>query len=88
MVKELILPEKHIYLSETLYGIGGLILSLFDDFETTLTVDALWIKLEKKNKNKKIIMDLNFDKFILSIDFLFTIGALDLEEGGKLKLCI
>lgn len=86
-MKELILPEKHIYLSETLYGLGGLILSLFESSSTYLTVDELWIKIEKKSKSKNLILDLTFDKFILSIDFLFLIGALELKEGGKLNLC-
>lgn len=83
----MILPEKHIYLSETLYGLGGLILSSFRSSDTHLTVDELWVKLEKKNKTKNLIVDLTFDKFVLSIDFLFLMGALDLKEGGKLNLC-
>lgn len=81
----MIIPEKHVYLSETILGLGGLIISNFSQENTTL--DEIWIKIDTLNKKQKYIANLNFDNFILAIDFLFLLGMIEMKSGGILKKC-
>ena len=76
----MILPEKHIKNSESLLGIGFLILKFIK--KKPLNIDDLWNKVEKNNENSKI----SFDNFILSIDFLFIINSLTMNSLGELKV--
>ncbi len=62
----MILPNKHLSGSESLVGIGALLLA---HLEKPTTVSALWSKVREKPEIG------SFERFALSLDFLFTIGA-------------
>nr|WP_304220270.1 ABC-three component system middle component 6 [Fredinandcohnia onubensis] len=83
----MILPQKHIKLSESIFAMGAIILSLLDN-QKSIGIDELWETLKRKNHNEKIIDNYSFDKFIISLDYLFTIGTIDTNENGGLIKCI
>ncbi|MDA3884847.1 MAG: hypothetical protein PF638_04560 [Candidatus Delongbacteria bacterium] len=80
----MILPSKHISLSESFFGLGGILLGFL---KTPLTVDEIFNKYYKINNTKKFPAHHNFDNVILALDYLFIVGAIDLNEEGKIKLC-
>ncbi len=78
----MLMPQKHIDLYESLIGLGAIIITIIGKNSKTLDTIIekvnLWIE---KNKIKKIYN--NIDNILLSIDYLFSIGAIDMnEEGG------
>ncbi|MGN7943098.1 ABC-three component system middle component 6 [Virgibacillus sp. 6R] len=83
----MILPQKHIKLSESIFAMGAIILSLLHNHKS-IGIDELWEKLMGKNRKDKIIDNYSFDKFIISLDYLFTIGVIDINENGGLIKCI
>lgn len=78
----MIMPKKHINLSESLIGIGGMILLCLGN--NIKTLDNIIIEVNQmidNNKNKKVYN--NLDSILLSIDYLYLIGAIEMtKEGG------
>ncbi|WP_346854873.1 ABC-three component system middle component 6 [uncultured Draconibacterium sp.] len=81
----MILPGKHISLSESLLGLGGILLGFL---KTPMTVDELWFKYSKINNSRRYPAYHNFDNVILALDYLFLIGAIEVDDKGKLILCV
>ena len=80
------MPGKHISMSESIFGLGGFVLSLLN---TPKTFDKCWEELNKKYIDKNIIKKKHtLDTFILTIDFLYMIGSVDINEGGEIYKCI
>lgn len=78
----MILPSKHIRFSESLFGLGGIILSLL---KKPATVDEIWQEYSSINKRKKKLPAYhNFDNLILALNYLYTIGAIDIDKEGKI----
>ncbi len=77
----MILPEKHIKLSESLFGLGGFIVHLLDRPQT---VEKLWAAFEKINNSPELPVNHSFDNFILSVVYLFTVGVVNINEEGEL----
>ena len=68
----MILPNKHIKLSNSMLNIGAIIL---DQINESQTITMLWT-------NPKIDSTINsFEKFILGLDFLFMLGLIDYKKG-------
>lgn len=78
----MILPSKHIRVAESLFGLGGIILSLLT--QKPKTVDELWLKLTKLNNSPKLPAYHTFDNLILCLLYLFSIGAIDINQGEKI----
>lgn len=79
----MLMPQKHINLSESLIGIGGFVLGIVKNKEKT--IDTIIKEVEKlidNTKNKKIYN--NVDNIMLSIDYLYSIGAIDIDENGRI----
>lgn len=76
----MILPTKHIRISESLIGLGGYLLKFLKE---PSTIDQLWIKYENVN-NKKFPAYHNFDNMVLALNLLFIMGILDINEKGEL----
>lgn len=68
----MILPDKSITLSYSLVGIGSHILN---ELTISQTISSLWERV----KNHEEIN--TFEKFVLSLDFLYTIGLIELKDG-------
>lgn len=78
----MILPKKHIKLAESLFAVGGLILSCL---KVQNSVDELWDKICSQ---KSLNIHCTFDNFLLSLDYLYSIGVIDINEEGGIVKCI
>lgn len=79
----MLMPQKHINLSESLIGIGGFILNIVKNKRKTIdTIIKDVEKLMNNKKSKKIYN--NIDNIILSIDYLYSIGTIDIDEKGRI----
>ncbi len=88
----MILPTKRITQNRSLLGIGGHILQILDEPKT---ISKLWDEFKLKNNNyesKNIVnstpkyFSISYDWFILALDFLYCIEAVDLVNGKLKKL--
>lgn len=68
----MILPDKHISTGSSLLGVGAI---LIEHLNQPRTVTSLWSDLSK------IPEVATFERFILGLDLLYMIGAIELEEG-------
>lgn len=67
----MILPTKHINVLDSILGIGALLLA---ELERPRTVSSLWDRV----RNDPHIV--TFERFMLGLDLLFILGAIDLRE--------
>jgi hypothetical protein len=68
----MILPTKHIKLSNSLLGVGATLLKYLD---RNRTVTSLW------NETYTLPEIKTFDRFTLGLDFLFLVGVIDFQDG-------
>lgn len=68
----MILPSKHLASERSLIGIGAHILPHANG---AVTVSRLWHVLSTETPH------LTFDWFVLALDFLFSIGAIEMHNG-------
>lgn len=68
----MILPDKSISLSHSLLGMGSVIII---ELHVPQTVSSLWEKARKHEEIK------TFEKFILTLDLLYTLGLIEFKEG-------
>lgn len=68
----MILPTKHIKLSNSLLNIGAVILTYLEDKQT---ISILWEKIRMRFEIK------SFEQFILALDLLFMLDAVTFAEG-------
>lgn len=81
-----ILPEKHVRISESLLGIGALVLEIIKG--GSRNIDSIWSSLRQKASiREKVNGTVTFDSLILAIDGLFAMGFVELDEEGRLRLC-
>jgi hypothetical protein len=72
----MILPSKHISVQHSILGAGSKILTILTN---PTTVTSLW-------NSVKVIPGLEFYwRFILTLDFLFAIKAIDMKDGLIVK---
>ena len=67
-----LLPNKHIPTKHSLVGVGALVLR---HLERPTNVSRLW---EAINDDQEAP---SFGNFVLSLDYLFAVGAIDYERG-------
>ncbi|MEW4275376.1 ABC-three component system middle component 6 [Priestia megaterium] len=80
----MILPRKHIKLSESILGLSAVILSLIDK---PISFDDLWNDFQVINNTKELPAFHDLDNFTLGLTFLFAIGAIKEGERGYIELC-
>jgi len=68
----MILPNKTCSLSNSLLGLGSTIL---EDLSHPTTVSNLWDRIHSNDPQ------IPFDKFILTVDLLYLIKVVELEDG-------
>ena len=68
----MILPNKHISTRNSLLGLGSIVLMRLG---YPRTVTSLWSDLSKVPEVA------TFERFVLALDLLYMIGAIELEEG-------
>ena len=72
----MILPGKHLKPGRSLLGIGSEILEILEHEQT---VSELWQRVQAKRDGVK--GSVSFDWFILSLSFLYAIGAVHFDRG-------
>ena len=68
----MILPNKYISTGNSLLGVGAIVIEYLDQ---PRTVTSLWSDLSKLPEVA------TFERFILVLDLLYMIEAIELEEG-------
>ncbi len=74
----MILPSKHLPQDRALLTVGATILQHLSD---PVTVSALWEKMPRPVAGQKTAPHLRYDAFVLALDMLFLMGAIELREG-------
>ncbi len=80
----MILPKKHLSLDESLFGFGAYLL---DNIGKNSNIDRLWRNYLSDYKNNIYSVKFTFDQYIITIDYLFAINAIEINQKGELKLC-
>lgn len=75
----MILPKKHIKLSESYFGFGGYLLGFIDN---PISIDSLWNRFQKVNDTVEFPNYHSFDSFLLAINYLYIIGAINQDSRG------
>jgi hypothetical protein len=78
----MLMPTKHIKTENALVGVGGDVLAQLD---TPKTVSRLFYDLQQLRKESELTT-LQFDWFLLALDFLYSVGAIRLDSGLIRKL--
>ena len=79
----MILPSKHIRFSESLLGLGGVILSIIKEPKT---IDEIWFNFSEFNNDKRIFPAYhNFDNVVLALNYLFIVGAVLIDKNGRIQ---
>jgi len=68
----MIMPDKNITVCYSLFYCGALILAEIKNSDTVSS-------LREKTKNQELLS--NYERFILTLDYLFVIGAITLRDG-------
>jgi hypothetical protein len=82
----MLLPDKHITLAESILGLGAFILG--ELLERPQSLDRLYEKVSRASEGPTLPAYHDFDGLVLAILFLYSIGAIDLNENGGLQLCV
>ena len=72
----MILPTKHLPTERSLLGIGAEVLQLLDQPKT---VSRLWATIQEQRGESA--RQVPFDWFVLSLNLLYSIGAIQLNRG-------
>lgn len=68
----MILPTKHVSLDNSLLGAGAILLPMLSE---PMTTTGIWDRV-------KCAPEIGtYGRFILTLDFLYAIGAIDMAEG-------
>jgi hypothetical protein len=68
----MILPDKNIFLSQSLLGLGAILLP---KLKSPQTVSSLWEKVRKSG-------EINYyEKYILTLDLLYLLNLIEFDEG-------
>ncbi len=77
----MILPNKYISLSDSLIGISSLILETLSS--NKMTIDELWDNFNRSiRQNKKIKNIPTYNKFVLTINFMYMTNMINYTEKG------
>jgi hypothetical protein len=82
----MILPSKHLSPDRALLTVSAHILK---HLAKPKTVSAVWEEVWQGSKvNPKKLPSLTYDWFILALDLLFILGAIELKEGLLIRQSI
>jgi hypothetical protein len=75
---DVILPTKRISQDRALLAVGAEVLSLLDQPKT---VSQVWEELRKQRSGQPNASPVVFDWFVLAVDLLYAVRAVELEKG-------
>ena len=74
----MILPTKHMASNRALLGVGGDVLK---SLAIPKTMSALWDEIRAGDRQEKEAAVVDYKWFVLALDFLFLLGAVELARG-------
>jgi hypothetical protein len=74
----MILPTKRLGPERAMITIGAEILSLLTEPKT---VSRLWNELSRMMSERSSTRIINYDWFILTLDFLYMLGSIEIDHG-------
>ena len=74
----MILPTKHIRLDRCLIGLGG---EVIGTLERPMTMSKLWDVIRHRRSADTASPVVDYRWFVLALDLLYTIYAIELERG-------
>ena len=74
----MILPSKHISQDRALLSVGARILL---HLSQPKTASALWEEMVSLAARKRDVLALHYDEFVLALDLLFLMGAIEIQSG-------
>lgn len=74
----MILPTKHIRSDRALLTVGG---NLLGHLHEPITVSGLWDSIRDRRGDRTENAPINYDWFVLALDLLFMVGAIELDRG-------
>lgn len=74
----MILPSKHLSRDRALLTVGARVLQ---SLSQPKTISSVWEELSQNSDGKKSSPSLRYDGFVLALDLLFLIGAIDVRDG-------
>jgi hypothetical protein len=79
----MILPTKHIRLSESILGLSGVLLSFI--VKNPVSLDALWMEYSKINNSKDLFPAYHtFDDIVLAVNLLFMMGIININNRKEI----
>lgn len=79
----MILPNKYINLSESLFGFAAYLTQFLNK---PINLDELWNVYQKQVKNGSYPVKNDFNELVLSIDLLYLMGLLSVNSDNELEL--
>ena len=80
----MLLPDKHLRLSESVLGLAGLVLS---HLGKPTPFDALWKRVREQTGTPEWPAVHGVENFVLALCFLYSVGAVDVSPSGELFRC-
>jgi hypothetical protein len=80
----MLLPSKHIHLSECILGIGAFVL---EALKPPMSLDALKEALDDMAAHEKIPASPSLEHVLLAINFLYAVGVIAMDAEGRLVRC-
>ena len=74
----MILPTKHVRIERALIGVGAEILEILQE---PMTVSRLWDGVRTRRSSLLQNAPIDYDWFILALDLLYLIDAVNLKKG-------
>lgn len=79
----MILPTKHIRADRALLSVGGDLLACLRE---PLTVSRLWAEIRAARGASTESAPINYDWFVLALDMLYIVGAVEFDRGLVRKI--
>jgi hypothetical protein len=80
----MLLPDKHIKMSESLLGLGSFLLSIL---RKPMTVDTMWFEYSKAREDGTYPAYHTFENVVLALDVLFALGVISTQKNGLIEKC-
>lgn len=77
----MIIPKKHISLSESIIGLSAIIYSSIGNKDN---IDDIFARVKK---DRRVPKSFDLDSIVMGLDFLFSIGLVVLTEDGGIAKC-
>jgi hypothetical protein len=78
----MILPSKRLRIDLSILGSGGEILTHLSEPKQ---VSRIWDEIKKTEIEKSTDSKITYDWFILSLDFLYLLGVIEIDDGVIIK---